>query len=219
MANNIVAYIGLVNFDTILYLSRILQVLGRKVLIVDNSDALALTCSIPSITSINTNDTIFTYRRVDFTNMPVSKELAEEYDDILIDCGFHIPALADGLFTKLVYVTDLFIHNIRRIAKLQNDFTGCCDIELLIRDAVFSKISAELMLKQVGGVVPADKIDILHRDENDYENTINSHINQVFQLKLSRAYKEYLIRQVILMCDGYKRMDIIKAYKRARNGD
>ena len=218
MANNVIAYVGIENFDTILYLSRILQGLNRKVLIVDNSETLALTYSIPVIKDMDTYDVIFSYRRVDFTNQPVTEELIAKYDDILIDCGLKEPITSINFFTKLIYVTDLFAYNVHRFAKVVAYYNCDCDKELLIRNAVNAKISVDHIVQQMNGCISEENVEVLNRDEFDYENTLNNHINQVFTLKLSRMYKEYLISQVVSMCNEYTKKEIIKAYGRARNG-
>ncbi len=219
MANNVVAYVGLESFDTILYLSRILQRLGRRVLMVDNSDTLALTFSVPRISEINTYETTITYRRVDFTNLPVSEELAAEYDDVLIDCGMKAPVTSISLFTRIIYVTDLFEYNIRRIANIE-EYDRCkCEKLLLIRNAVYSKISVDSISQQISKEISIEKTKVLFRDEADYESCLNSHINQVFTLNLSKLYKEYLIDLAISMCSYFTRKEIREAYRKARNGE
>lgn len=219
MANNIVAYVGIESFDTILYLSRIIQRLGRRVLVVDNSDTLALTLSVPRISEINTYETTISYRRVDFTNLPVSEELAAVYDDVLIDCGMKVPVTAITLLTKIIYVTDLFEYNIRRIASIE-EYDECkCEKLLLIRNAVYTKIPADKISQQISKDILIEKIKVLYLDEADYERCLNNHINQVFTLNLSKLYKEYLIGQVISMCSDFTRREIKEAYRKAKNGD
>lgn len=219
MANNIVAYVGIESFDTILYLSRIMQRLGRRVLIVDNSDTLALTYSVPRISDINTNETTISYRRVDFTNMPLSEELATRYDDILVDCGMKKPIISTDLFTKIIYVTDLFEYNIRRIANIDESTAYKCEKVLLIRNAVYTKILTEHIARQISNAIAIEKTKVLYREDVDYESCLNSHINQVFTLNLSKMYKEYLIDQVTTMCSDFSRKEIKEAYRKARNGD
>ncbi len=219
MANNIVAFVGVESFDTILYLSRILQRLGRNVLVVDNSETLALTYSIPQVSEMNTYTTIISYRRVDFTNMPVFEELAAKYDDILIDCGLKQPASSPNLFTKLIYVTDLFEYNIHRIKQIHDYYTCVNDKELLIRNSIYTKISMGEISRLIDQGIPSGKIALLNRDDVDYESSLNNHINKVFTLTLSRTYRNYLIRQVTSLCECFSRREIKEAYTRARNGD
>lgn len=219
MASNIVAYVGLVSFDIILYLSRILQSLGRKVLVVDNSENEALTYSIPQITGMNTNEITISNRRVDFTVMPVTNELAAAYDDVLIDCGQKEPIIPLGLLTMIVYVTDMFEYNIRRIAQI-NYYRGCkCEVSLLIRDYINTKITVEYIAEKFCKEIPREEIYVLYQDDMDYENCLNSHINQVFTLHLSRFLKGYLLEQVRNLCPCITMKEIKEAYKHARRGD
>jgi hypothetical protein len=219
MANNIVAYVGVDSFDTILYLSRILHRLGRSVLVVDNSDTLALTHSVPRIRDIDTNETTISNRRVDFTNMPLGEELITKYDDILIDCGLKKPMSAVSLFTRVIYITDMFGYNIHRVANMSQYYTCNCDKLLLIRNVVYTKVTPEQVTQRINQDISVDKVSVLYRDDDDYENTLNNHVNQVFTLKLSKPYKNYLIDQVNSMCPIFTKREIRKAYKVARNGD
>lgn len=219
MANNIVAFVGLESFDIILYLSRIMQSLGRKILVVDNSENKALTYSVPHIDWMNTLETIISNRRVDFTGMSVTGELATTYDDVLVDCGCKPPVTSIGLFTKIIYVTDMFEYNIRRIAQI-NYYQECkCEVSLLIRDLINTKITVEHIVEGLGKEIPEDMISVLYRDDNDYENCLNSHINQVFTLNLSRLLKGYLMEQISNLCPQVTLNDIKEAYKKARKGD
>ena len=219
MANNIVAYVGIESFDTILYLSRIMQRLGRRVLVVDNSETLALSVSVPRISDLNTYETTISYRRVDFTNMPVTEELAAEYEDVLIDCGMKVPVTSILLFTKIIYVTDLFEYNIRRIADI-SDYNNCnCEKLLLIRNTLYTKIAVDKISQRISKTIPIENTKVLYREDKDYENSLNSHINQVFTLNLSKVYKEYLIDQVISMCSNFTRKEIKEAFRKAKNGD
>jgi hypothetical protein len=156
---------------------------------------------------------------VDFTNLPVSKELAAEYDDVLIDCGMKVPVTSIILFTKIIYVTDQFEYNIRRIASI-DEFDGCkCEKLLLIRNAVYTKISAAKISQQINKAIALEKTRVLYLDESDYERCLNSHMNQVFTLNLSKLYKDYLIDQVKSMCSDFTKKEIKEAYRKAKNGD
>lgn len=219
MANNIVAYVGLANFEIILYLSRILQRLGRKVLVVDNSETMALTYSVPQIAGMNTYESVISNRRVDFTNMPVSETLALSYDDILVDCGRSIPKTSPEMFTRIVYVTDMFEYNIRQIAHI-NHYDDCtCGKELLVKDYVNAKITPEMIAERLNKGIPADKISYIYRDDYDYENCLNSHINHIFTLKLTRMLRDYLLEQIRYMCPSFTMKDIKAAYAKAKKGD
>lgn len=219
MANNIVAYVGIDSFDTILYLSRILQRLGRRVLVVDNSDTRALTCSVPCIPNINTYETTISNRRVDFTAMTVSEELSSKYDDILIDCGLKKPLTSVHLFTKIIYITDMFEYNMQRLCDMNQYYDCNCEKYLLIRNAVYTKISPEQITQKIKVDISANRVNVLYRDEVDYENSLSSHVNQVFTLYLSKPYKHYLMEQVYSLCSTLTMKEIRKAYREARNGD
>ena len=70
MGNNTVAYVGLDNFDIILYISRVLMKLGKKVLLVDHSETMAIKYCIPQPKGLNCQRDIITYQGIDFTINP-----------------------------------------------------------------------------------------------------------------------------------------------------
>jgi hypothetical protein len=220
MAINIVAYIGYDSFDIILYLSRILQKLGRKVLIVDNSDTYALTTSVPQMTNINSPDNIITYRRVDFTATVIDETMTEVYDDILIDCGFNVPRLKLSLVTRTVYVTSMFKNSIERLRNLDFFDEFPAKKALLIREAVNIKISPESMSALLDKGISKESITVLFRDDKDYDNSLICQYNQTFKLgKITWMMKCYLMKEAQELCGQFTKKQIRAALYKARKGE
>lgn len=220
MANNIVAYIGYNSFDIILYLSRVLQKAGRRVLIVDYSEAEALTYSIPQIDGIDTNKDIMTYRRVDFTRMIIIEETAKIYDDILIDFGFSRPIINLSLITKVVYVSNMFRYNLNRLCNIKYYDELQISKELLIREATDLKIPIESMTEIIDKQITMQGISLLYLDEKDYENSLVCHYNQTFCFtRISGMLRGYLLKTASDLCGNVSDKQILTAYAKARKGE
>lgn len=220
MANNIVAYVGCESFDIILYISRILQKLGHKVLVVEHSETKALMYSIPQISGVDTERSCITYRRVDFTSKEIDLDVAEAYDDILIDCGFSCPKMDLSLLTKIVYVTDMFEYNMNHIGRLDY-YDGCRAVTaLLIRNAANTKITTKYIITKINKNVLAGMVSVLYRDDADYENSLLCHYNQVFGFAhISWTMKNYLLEEAKILCADSTDKQIKTAYLKARKGE
>lgn len=217
---NIVAFVGLYSFDIILYLSRILLKVGRKVLVVDNSETFALTLSIPQIAELDTNQNYLTYRRVDFTSMGIDEKTTELYDDILIDCGVNAPKYKTELSTRIIYVTDLFDFNIKRLQGITYYDEIKTMKKLLIRDAINTKLTTEYLIDKMKKNITPGMVTVLYREESDYENSLLCHYNKVFRFThISKMMKEYLINEVQSLLPNYQRKEILAAYQKAKKGD
>lgn len=220
MENNIVAYVGYHSFDIILYLSRILHKLGRKVLIIDNSDTAALKTSIPQIPLVNSDNSIITYRHVDFTRKSIAAEEMGNYDDILIDYGMNTPKSPLSLLTRIVFVTDMYEFNMDRLAGLKYYDDLKIEKELLIREGTNTKFTPDYIMEKIEKRVSADNISVLFRDDDDYENVLLCHYNKVFRFtNISGLLRKYLINEIKILCINETDKNIKAAYKKARKGD
>lgn len=223
MAINVVAYIGIENTDNILYLSRILVKLGKKVLIVDHTEPHAFMYSFPKPEGISYLQNFITYRKVDYTSMTVQKEVLEEYDDVLISYGFNAPLEEDiELCNRYIYVTDLYSYNHERIQSLS---TRHLELEqshtaLLIKEAAEIKISPDRILEKMYQNIPVKNISVLYRDEKDYSNSLSCHYNGVVRFKdISKQLKNHLLQEVINLHPEIEYKIIQNAYRQARKGD
>lgn len=220
MANNIIAYVGTESFDIILYLSRILQKMDHKVLLVDHSETEALTHSFPQIPGINPDSGCITFRKVDFTKERIEEDSIKHYDDILIDCGMDYPKIDFSFLTKIVYVTDMFEFNMTRISRLNYFEQLPVESALLIRNATGAKITTPYILTRINKNIREDLVTVLCRDDVDYENSLMCHYDKVFHFKrISYMLKSYLIGEVGLLCKNTSERQIKAVYSKARKGD
>jgi len=217
MASNVIAYAGITGFDIILYLSRILQKLGRKVLIADYNETMALTYSIPKACGIDTFTEISTYMNIDFTGKAIDEAIIAEYDDILLDCGFGMPPFDISFLTKVIFISDMFEFNLKRLS--QTPFYDRLPVkkELLVRDAADIDITADRMLsilkKDIG------KVQLLYHDEADYQNAILCHYNKLVRFAgISAMLKKYLLDELVLMVKDISFRQLKAALKKAGRG-
>jgi hypothetical protein len=219
LVSNIVAYIGIDNFDNILYLSRILSKLGKKVLVMDHSESLSVQYSIPQPRGMDCRKEIITYRKVDFTTQEINQAMREEYDDILIYCGFQKKDSDIACCNRIIFVTDLYRYNCARITdtSMVCDASNKIEQELLIKDAAPIKITPDILVERMGLSIPSEHISILYHDERDYTNGLVYHYNGSFRLKgISKARKKYLLEEVKKLHPEINFNQTKTAYRRAR---
>ncbi len=220
MKNNVIGFVGIDNFDNILYLSRILLKLGKKVLMIDHSESNSLMYSIPKPSDSCSNKEIITYRRVDFTCMPLCKEMLEEYEDILINFGCNKSQEDMFQCSRIIFTTDLFVHHQERVTDLIRYLSDEIHKELLIKDVIEVKITPDHVLDRMEHLIPKEEVSILYRDELDYENSLLIHNNGIVRFyRLSRQRRNYLISEIKRFHPNLNQKQINHAYRQAKRGD
>lgn len=217
MGSKCIAFIGIDNFDIILYLSRILSKLDKKVLIADYSGTEALTTSIAKPVGVDCNKNVITYRKVDFTKLPITDDMYNAYDCILATYGFNNPGEEIKYFNHVIYVTNLFLHNLVKIEQLES--YEVADISLLVRDVAGVKISPNDIATALKKNIDVEAVSYLHLDETDFTNAIACQHNQSASfIKISRAMKNYLLNLTYKFYPDISKEEIKEAYKKARRG-
>ncbi|MGB4661308.1 MAG: hypothetical protein WBI07_19200 [Mobilitalea sp.] len=220
MANNVVAYVGITNFDGIIYLSRILQKLGRKVLLADYSGTGALRNAIPQLIETDSGNSITTFRRVDFTTAEINQEVMDSYDDILIDAGSNQPCISLLSLTAIIYVTDMFEFNRKRIEEIKHFDDLLIKKSLLIKSVIDMKISVDNIILKIQGNNLWENVYVIYWDERDYANSLLCSYSKVPGfLKISAMQKAYLQREIMALLPEITRRQLNTAYNKARKGD
>ncbi len=217
MANNIVAYIGVENFDYILYLARILSKLERKVLILESSDSKALEYVFPSVNGINVNKEPVTYRHIDYGKFPLTEEVINAYDDILISYGMN-SGISEHC-TRVAIISDPFLHNFA-LTKNMISQIHCKDKTVLIRNMISVNHGSERISNELEGLIEKDKIDFIYMDELNIMNAIRCITEQSFVfISINRELKCYLLKEAGLHYPDIKEKKLLEAYKAAKKGD
>ncbi|MDF2942794.1 MAG: hypothetical protein K0S01_1652 [Herbinix sp.] len=222
----IVAFVGIDKQEYILYLSRILYLLGKKVLMVDCSETGALTASIP--TPVGTINSIIENRGVMFLdarslnkdNSLCWEEVStdEVYNYILIDYGYNTHAEGLNDCDQLVIVTDQQAHNIGRLsipAHLKDK-----DKILIITNVVACKITPQFITNELKlNHLVTKKVYVVNQDELDMECKIKCQYEGIFRfIKLSTQLKSVLKGLIMELLPELQKKILKEAYKKAERG-
>lgn len=216
MATNVIGFYGIENYEIILYLSRIMDKLKRKVLLVDYSTTDDLTICIPVPTGIYVDDDVITYFGVDFTRKPIDAELMDDYDDILISFGFNYLEDITNKCTQLIFVTDQQKHNIIKLSTIP-------DMDqpkiLLIKDVVDSKINQAYIQEKIQKNINSECVFVFDQDEVDKKYKILAQHNTLYEFRrITNGVKDYLKYMVKKMYPGISDKELKDAYKTAERG-
>lgn len=218
MEANVIGFIGSDKYELILYLSRILFHLGKKVLLVDYSESEALYQCIPIPEILCENDVNIDYRGIDFIQgqyFNLNKQ--QQYDVILMDLGFGDERKSLPQCTKIMYVTDLQLHNVRRIKNLV--YAEDIDKYLIIKDVFQCKIKPEFILTQLDEEIDMGHVYILYQDTLDSKYKIQSQYNLKFSFgKLSRPTKFFLKDFTRQLNNNLDEKRLNNAYRKAERG-
>lgn len=222
----VIGFVGIEQFDIILYLSRVLKNLNKKVMLLDLADNKKLSICIPYpdqlLAKNKNNSLIIDYSGIDIiiNNEGRNKisNFVNQYDFILIDFGFDLKNKEILLCDELFLVTDLDKTNSNRFNNTQFDHIQ--NKYLIFREVVDCKITPFYVLEEH---IPNLHIDreycsILYQDYIDTKMKLNWQYDEDVRFKkLSRHYKNW-IKDTVTYISGLTRKDIEKAYKAAERG-
>lgn len=218
MANSVIGLAGIDKYDLVLYLSRIIFHLGKKVLLVDDSESEALYQCIPVPELLQETDGIIHYRGIDFIlSKYYHSNIGLNYDVVIVDLGFQV--WADLLYecTSLFYVIDLQLHNIQRMS-LKPPPEGI-PINLIIKDVFPCKIKPENIMKKWKQEMELHKEYILYLDTMDLNCKIQCQYNSVFQFQKISVQMRELLKDITKQLDfSLQEKEISQAYHKAERG-
>ena len=215
MANKI-AYIGISNFDIILYQAYLLYALGKKVLIADVGSLKDIIRVVPIPKGVDLTKQAITYQGVDFTvSKEISKNEEDQYDLILVNYGF-----TDECYMKesnhVVYVSDLNLHTIQW-CKEKAIFLNQKDVNVLLRDVIEMTFYEEI-LQRIKKEITVD-INYLYLEETDMENALRCQYEGGFYFKISKSMRNFLFHSICLIYPPITKKEFMSAYKKLRKGD
>lgn len=218
MANNVIGFAGIDKYELILYLSRIIFHLGKKVLLVDDSESEALYQCIPVPESLREAICPIHYRGMDFIlGKYYHADLGLHYDVVILDLGFQLKADLVSECTRLFYVIDLQLHNIRKL-RLKNQPEDI-PMSLIIKDVFPCKIKPEIIMEQWQQDMNLHKGYILYLDTLDLKYKIQSQYDSVFQFQKVSAPVTELLKDIVKQMDfSLQEKEIKQAYHKAERG-
>lgn len=222
MGDNVIGFIGSDKYEFILYLSRILYHLGKKVLMVDYSEKFVLSQCIPKPEKLNHKDykDYIDYCGVDFIKgIDLKENWKTEYDVVLIDFGFHPDAETITYCTKLIYVTDLQLQNVNRMKSFLSETCYTADAAFVIKDVVDCKITPEFILEQLEQEFDENQTYILYQDSFDTKYRILCQYNLKYNFgRLSKPTKIFLKDLARGSLQTQDEKGLKEAYKKAERG-
>lgn len=216
MANNVIGYIGIENFEMMLYLARILNKLKQKVLLIDLTADQDLASCIPVPIGLDPSDDVISYYGVDFTKAAPSSDMLNEYDVVLISFGFNISAEIKYC-NRIVYAVNQMLHNINRVAALAP--ISAYEKHLIIKDMVSSKITPEYIADCLKLEIKPENIITLDFDEVDMKYKILAQHDSLFTFsRITNKAKRYLITTVRELNPEVTEKELREAYRLAERG-
>jgi hypothetical protein len=218
MEARIIGFVGSDKYELILYLSRILYHLNKKVLLVDYAENEALLQSITIPETLKENNNYISYRGIDFIQGKYfTWKMKQEYDYILMDFGYLLAHEGMLRCSKVIFVTDLQLHNLKRIKNMEyvEDEDKC----LVIKDVFQCKIKPEYIISQIGFPVKKDNIFILYQDSVDLKSKVSCQYDHKFAFtKLSKPTRCFLKDFTRMIANHFEEKEINLAYKKAERG-
>lgn len=218
----IIGFAGFCKSDIILYLSRILYLLGEKVAIIDRSNEHEICFSVPA--EIKNTDMI-EYRGVDVFpychNMPVNCFLVKNYSCILIDFGINPETYNDIKHLKVLFiVTDPNRYHTIPLSAWLEGITAKPDAVRIIRDTVYGKIRPKyidslLKAGEVANIIAEYEFPL---DDIEYATRLTAQYDDIFRFTgISREMKDMLTDS---LTEIFKkdRKAVSKALKKAQRG-
>ena len=207
----IIGFVGSDKAEIILYLSKILTKLDKRVLIQDLSETKALSYCVNS--SSQELEDIITYYQADFTNINELQTMV--YDFILVDFGFNLKHPDIKKCNEIWILTDPQIHHVMALKdlKLEKEQKRI----LIIKDYVHGKITPKYIMKELEEVSIASDPYKIYWDQEDWKQAVNCQYNNMaFFDKLSLEYLDLFAEQ--LEESGITKKQLKKAFKRVGRG-
>lgn len=216
--NNVLGFFGIDNYDIILYLSRVLTGLGKRVLMTDYSSAQTLASCIPVPVGLAPADDIIDYRRTDFTGKPASMELFNGYDDILMFFGFDYSKDAASYCNHMVLAVDLQKFHIEKLAAVP----AVKDVrkQLIIKDYISCRVNEDFILDSLPYRILKENVYLFDLDERDTACRVMTQYDAKYEFrKISREMKQYLKETLRLLHPETGHNLLENAYKLAERGN
>ena len=215
-------FIGFCKTDLILYLSRIINLLGEKTAIVDRSVSQELSYSVP--VGIYAKDRL-DYRGVEVFLSCGETELEElklnDFHSVLVDFGLNVKALDEIKGMNAVFVvSDLQRHHLIPLSNFLSEEKEIPNVIRVYRDIPSCKITSRyadsiLNLDNSANVIAKYELPF---NETEYTVRLISQYDDVF--KFSRVTPEF--SQMLLDCltelFGTENKAAVKALKKAQRG-
>ena len=225
-----VGFFGIEKYELLLYLSRIIRQLGKRVLLVDYSENGALSAGIPVwdqfgdqipdgvVAESEDYHAAVDYCGIHFVrDILLNQSVKEQYDCILIDFGFGVDHRAAESCSRVVLVSDQQLHNIHRL-KHPEVWDGL-PVYAVLKDLCPCRITPEYILEEIGVWVAPDRRFAIYQDAWDAKCRISCQYSKLSPfVRLSREYREFLKSFTREIFPEFNKSDIDRAFRLAEKG-
>lgn len=216
-----VGFIGHKTEDIMMYLSRIILNMGKRVAVFDASNEQILRYYAPNI---DESSNVTNYRNIDFYSSCQSIEAHckiefSKYDVVLINYGYNTELLDEySSCSHKFIVTDLERHSILKMKNTCSKLNKSIEIFRVFRDVVNCKIDEKYINNVLDNVMVKILNDyIIFHDDNELICKIESQYNDIFKFnKLPKFFKDILLD--ILNSLGFDKKSSVKALKISEKG-
>lgn len=161
-----IGFVGCYSHDVILLLAKVLAFAGKTVLLEDRNAVHTLAASIPVPEELSGETAVVEYDGIYFTQGESGCDIA--YDFCLTDFGWMGRDEETAGCTRLVLVTDMMRHHLKRLQKLPVSRENVR--ECIIRDAIGGTRQGEREVKTFLAVFPKRTEIYLQPDVRDIRN-------------------------------------------------
>lgn len=191
-----IGFVGCYSHDVILLLAKVLSFAGKQVLLEDRNAVHTLAASVPVPEELSGKSKVAEYDGIFYTDEVTAKETEAMFDLLLVDFGFWGWREELESCTRLVVVTDMLPHHLKRLQKLMlpKDAVREC----IVRDAVSGKCSGEREVKAFLEMFPNREEFFLPPDVKDIKNRCVC--ETLCEYSLKRASPE--LRELVLYMAG-----------------
>ncbi len=211
---NVIGFLGIETYDIILYLSKMLYHLNKKVLIIDDSDTEALTYCISIPATMNPKINRINFCNIDFIKEKSVSEYLKDYDYIFIDFGFKTNHKEIQNCSYIYLVTDKQQHNLARIQNLKYSQ----DVYLIIKDRIKDKNIVYLLETMKAKGINIKQYYCLYYDDLDMENMIAIQYRNDISFKHQSGQLKELLNELIIETFNFSKIEAGQAYKKAKRG-
>lgn len=205
--------------DVILYLSRILYKLGKRVLICDYSPEGELEYYIPFHNEINPLTECVDYRGVDYTRQFLEEEWKKKYDFLILNFGFGTVQVST-VCHRMIYVSDWDKAHIKRLEKIPADRKNSQEKMILIRDMIPGGIRMNGYFQELKKLLQTEELTRLKLKLPDLRAKMTAEYNDVFVFRfISRDLYNVLLKEIQKLCPNEEEKKLFAAIRSAEKGE
>ncbi|MBO5245906.1 MAG: hypothetical protein J6B28_01450 [Eubacterium sp.] len=212
----IVGLFGVSQTDICIYLASILQNMGYRVCVLDNSYEQAMYYCIPHPAE---KLLTITYKKIDYERLvPAECWQEKEYDYLLVDMGVWPPQTDLTLCDEIFLVMDSAVAQIERYRKLMERVA--LPMNVIVRDIYPEAVNAKRILEmlQEENCFVVDKYVLPFHEEDSICRIGMQHQGYRNFSRLSVPFEKILLKICAVLTEGDTTV-IWRSFKRARRGE